>query len=92
MIKPSVYVIILGLQRRLKTVDFGLDNSSYHAQTIGLKIHNQDRVSIHTKIVATFDVEHLILEATNVGCICPPPPLSSNIMRGITPPDHTHTH
>ena len=33
--------------------------------TIDLKIDNLDRVSIPTKIVATFDVEHPILGTTN---------------------------
>ena len=33
--------------------------------SIDLKIDNLDRVSIPTKIVATFDVEHPILGTTN---------------------------
>ena len=35
------------------------------ANTIDLKIDNLDRVSIPTKIMATFDVEHPILGTTN---------------------------
>ena len=37
----------------------------YLTTTIDLKIDNLDRVSIPTKIVATFDVEHPILGTTN---------------------------
>ena len=37
----------------------------WQMHTIDLKIDNLDRVSIPTKIVATFDVEHPILGTTN---------------------------
>ena len=36
-----------------------------HSLATDLKINNLDRVSIPTKIVATFDVEHPILGTTN---------------------------
>ena len=40
-------------------------NFYYLGLNIDLKIDNLDRVSIPTKIVATFDVEHPILGTTN---------------------------
>ena len=39
--------------------------SYFRVRYIDLKIDNLDRVSIPTKIVATFDVEHPILGTTN---------------------------
>ena len=40
-------------------------NEYWSCGSIDLKIDNLDRVSIPTKIVATFDVEHPILGTTN---------------------------
>ena len=41
-----------------------LSNTTWQHSTTDLKIDNLDRVSIPTKIVATFDVEHPILGTT----------------------------
>ena len=41
-----------------------MNNNSSYPTTTDLKIDNLDRVSIPTKIVATFDVEHPILGTT----------------------------
>ena len=57
-------VIIDFLQRRFDAIIAYFQVETKLVKVIDLKTDNLDRVSIPRKIVATFDVEHLIHETT----------------------------